>query len=83
MTSYLIYFHRFGGERKSKINPYHFLPFGYGPRNCVGARFASVEAKLAIIKVVKRFKIEPSGETEVRGCVYIVPISPLLFDYFA
>jgi len=41
------------------------MPFGHGPRNCVGARFATMEAKLAIIKVVKKFKIQTSPETEI------------------
>jgi len=56
---------RFSPENKQKISPYHFMPFGHGPRNCVGARFATIEAKLAIIKVVKKFKIQTSAETEI------------------
>jgi len=56
---------RFSPENKPNISPYHFMPFGHGPRNCVGARFATMEAKLAIIKVVKKFKIQTSPETEI------------------
>ena len=42
-----------------------YLPFGYGPRNCVGMMFALMEAKMALIEIVRNFKIELSPETKV------------------
>lgn len=35
-----------------------YLPFGAGPRICIGAHFAIVEATLALAKIVARFEIE-------------------------
>jgi cytochrome P450 len=35
-----------------------YLPFGVGPRVCIGAHFALVEATLALAKIVGRFRIE-------------------------
>ncbi len=35
-----------------------YLPFGVGPRVCIGAHFALVEATLALAKIVGRFRID-------------------------
>ncbi|CAH1800333.1 unnamed protein product, partial [Owenia fusiformis] len=56
---------RFTAEEKAKRNPYYYQPFGLGPRNCVAMRFAQVEVKLCIAKMVKSFKILPCEKTEV------------------
>jgi unspecific monooxygenase len=35
-----------------------YLPFGVGPRICVGAHFALVEATLALAKIIATFRVE-------------------------
>ena len=59
-------FHRFTAEEKAKRHPCAYLPFGLGPRNCVGMRFALMEAKMALVEIVRNFKILRLPETKVR-----------------
>nr|XP_048287750.1 cytochrome P450 3A5-like isoform X2 [Myodes glareolus] len=56
---------RFSKENKDSINPYTYLPFGYGPRNCLGMRFALITMKLAIVKILQNFTLLPCEETEI------------------
>ena len=48
---------RFSDENKHKINPSAYLPFGTGPRNCIGSRFALLESKLLIYHVLRNFEL--------------------------
>ncbi|XP_057620691.1 cytochrome P450 3A11-like [Chionomys nivalis] len=56
---------RFSKENKGRINPYVHLPFGYGPRNCIGMRFALMNMKLALTKVLQNFSFQPCKETQI------------------
>ncbi|KAI4884179.1 hypothetical protein NFI96_027843 [Prochilodus magdalenae] len=56
---------RFTKENKGSIDPYVFMPFGAGPRNCIGMRFALVAMKLAIAETLQRFDISVCDETQV------------------
>jgi cytochrome P450 len=46
-----------------KRHPMAFLGFGQGPRNCIGMKFAMVEMKLALVKLLHKYEIHPSPET--------------------
>jgi cytochrome P450 family 3 subfamily A len=57
---------RFSKENKGSIDPYLYMPFGIGPRNCIGMRFAFMTMKLALTKVMQNFSFQPCQETQVR-----------------
>lgn len=56
---------RFSKENKGSIDPYVYLPFGNGPRNCIGMRFALISMKLAVIGVLQNFNIQPCEKTQI------------------
>ncbi|KAK4874175.1 hypothetical protein RN001_013535 [Aquatica leii] len=48
---------RFSHENKSSILPYTYLPFGLGPRACIGNRFALLETKILLFHLLSKFDI--------------------------
>lgn len=50
-------------EDMSKIDPIIFQPFGAGPRNCVGMRFALLELKLTFCKLLQKFRFDVCDDT--------------------
>uniref|UniRef100_A0A8C2J0Y2 Cytochrome P450 3A n=1 Tax=Cyprinus carpio TaxID=7962 RepID=A0A8C2J0Y2_CYPCA len=56
---------RFTKGNKESVDPYMFMPFGLGPRNCIGMRFAQVSMKLAIVEILQRFDVSVCDETQV------------------
>ena len=46
---------RFAPEHRKRQTPYSFVPFGGGPRNCLGAVFAQVEAKVILARLLQTF----------------------------
>ncbi|XP_037047696.1 cytochrome P450 3A8-like isoform X2 [Bradysia coprophila] len=55
---------RFMPHNKHNLIPYTYLPFGQGPRNCLGARFGLLEAKLALARTVHKFTVFRCTETD-------------------
>jgi len=53
---------RGGGGSEGAVDPFVVLPFGFGPRMCVGRRFAEQELWIGLIKIVHSFKVAYDGE---------------------
>lgn len=56
---------RFTPEAKASRHPFVYLPFGAGPRNCVGMRLAQLEIRMALVRLFQRFSIVACSETKV------------------
>ncbi|KAM6940438.1 cytochrome P450 3A40 [Xenentodon cancila] len=56
---------RFSKENKQSIDPYTYMPFGAGPRNCIGMRFALVMMKLAVVEILQQHSFAVCKETEI------------------
>ena len=54
---------RFMGRR---ADPYAFFPFGGGVRHCLGAAFATYEAKIVLARVLSRVNLRPDPGYAVR-----------------
>lgn len=50
---------RFHPENRDKIDRFQYMPFGAGPRICIGASFAMQEAVIVLAIVLKQFRFEP------------------------
>ncbi|XP_022918004.2 cytochrome P450 6a2-like [Onthophagus taurus] len=55
---------RFSDENKHNIVPYSYLPFGEGPRICIGLRFGVMQTKVALCLLLKNFKVFPHSSTK-------------------
>jgi cytochrome P450 len=60
--------------------PPYFLPFGAGPRVCIGRRFALIELRVIISELVRAYRVVPAipGAIGVRNIILTRPKSPVM-----
>lgn len=52
---------RWLGEQHRHLPRFAYMPFGGGPRICIGQRFAVIEAVLALATILRRFHVDWAG----------------------
>lgn len=66
---------RFEQSVAKSRHPSAFLSFGDGPRNCIGERFGLMQSKIAIITLIKNFRLHKSDRYEYP--MVVSPSSPV------
>lgn len=66
---------RFSPENEKHIPRYAYLPFGGGPRICIGNSFASMEARLLLATIAQRFqlRLKPGFQVEFDPLITLRP----------
>ncbi|XP_062129182.1 probable cytochrome P450 6w1 [Drosophila sulfurigaster albostrigata] len=54
---------RFAPENRDKINMDAYMPFGIGPRNCIGMRLGLLQAKLGLVHLLRKHSVTKCDET--------------------
>ena len=78
-------------EKKEDLNenilkstsPFVYLPFGFGPRSCIGRRIVEMELELGIARLIRNFHVEYNYSTEnvFKSLLISVPNIPLTFKF--
>ena len=56
---------RFNPNNEQSYPTFAYLPFGEGPRHCIGKRLALLEAKMTLVALLKDLHFEKNKDTEI------------------
>jgi cytochrome P450 len=67
---------RFAADAQPALPAYGYLPFGGGPRLCVGSHFALTELQLVLIQTLRRYRVLPTPADAPPGMNPLVTLRP-------
>ncbi|CAF4781552.1 unnamed protein product [Pieris macdunnoughi] len=67
---------RFTSASDSDNVQFTFMPFGEGPRFCIGKRYGMMQMRTALAQLVHKYKLEPSVPYDVESDPYSVILAP-------
>lgn len=71
---------RFSKESVASRNNFAFVPFSAGARNCIGQKYALMEAKTVLAKILREFivkSLKPRDEMRVEPSMILRPVGTL------
>ena len=57
---------RWLGDNSRKVGQYHWMPFGLGPRACLGTRLATLEVKYVLASFLKRYRVSACSRSRLQ-----------------
>lgn len=67
---------RFNEENVQSRPNYTFLPFGEGPRACIGIRFGMMQTRVGIVTLLNNFRFSSTDQTPDK--IEFLPSSPIV-----
>ncbi|EGI59272.1 PREDICTED: probable cytochrome P450 6a20 [Acromyrmex echinatior] len=56
---------RFNADKIEERHAYTYLPFGEGPRNCIGSRFGYTQTKVGLVSLLSRYIFKLHSQTPI------------------